>query len=131
VTRFVSVKGPALRYAENGTPVCSFVLEVDELSQGKTFTTWIPCEISGKNAEQTAGEVEAGDILQISGKWKYKSTVDQKSGVKVSKSVVSSWGIAQRIPALAGVAQDERTDTDWSIRESPPRIWTCYSAKSS
>jgi single-stranded DNA-binding protein len=95
----VSPKGPQLRYAENGTPICSFILEVDELTHGQTFTTWIPCEISGKYAEQTAGEVEAGDVLQIAGKWKYKSTVDQKSGAKVSKPVVSSWGVSQRIAA--------------------------------
>jgi single-stranded DNA-binding protein len=60
-------------------------------------TTYIPCEITGKSAEQTASEVEAGDVLQISGKWKYKSSVDPKSGVKVSKPVVSSWGVSQRL----------------------------------
>jgi hypothetical protein len=27
-----------LRYAESGTPCCSFVLEIDELSQGKVYT---------------------------------------------------------------------------------------------
>jgi hypothetical protein len=35
----VSPKGPQLRYAENGTPSCSFVLEIDEVSQGKVYTT--------------------------------------------------------------------------------------------
>lgn len=102
----VSAKGPQLRYAENGTPACSFVLEVDELTNGRTFTTFIPCEISGKYAEETAATVEAGDVLQISGRWKYKSTVDPKTGVKVSKPVVSSWGIQQR-EALAQSPQSE------------------------
>ena len=95
----VSPKGPALRYSESGVPACSFVLEVDEITQGKTYTTFIPCEITGKYAEQTSVDIEAGDVLQIAGKWKYKSTVDQKSGAKVSKPVVSSWGIQQRQPA--------------------------------
>ena len=94
----VSAKGPQLRYAESGTPFCSFVLEVDELSQGKTYTTYIPCEITGKYAEQTSVDIEPGDVLQIAGKWKYKSTVDQKTGAKVSKPIVSSWGISQRYP---------------------------------
>ncbi len=78
----VSPKGAQLRYAESGTPLCSFVLEVDEVSNGKTFTTYIPCEVSGKYAEQTSVEVEPGDVLQVSGKWKYKPVVDQKSGAK-------------------------------------------------
>lgn len=106
----VSAKGPQLRYTESGTPCCSFVLEVDEVTNGKTYTTFIPCEITGKYAEDTSVTIEAGDILQIAGKWKYKSTVDQKSGVKVSKPVVSSWGVAQRIPALSESAQAERSD---------------------
>ena len=101
----VSAKGPQLRYQENGQPACSFVLEIDEVTHGRTYTTYIPIEIAGKYAEPTAAEVEAGDVLQISGKWKYKSVVDQKSGAKVSKPVVSSWGVAQRIPALSGSAQ--------------------------
>jgi single-stranded DNA-binding protein len=98
----VSPKGPQLRYAENGTPACSFVLEVDELTNGRTYTTYIPCEITGKYAEETAATVEPGDVLQVSGKWRYKSTVDPKSGAKVSKPVVSSWGVSQRVPAPAG-----------------------------
>jgi hypothetical protein len=35
----VSANGPHLRYAENGTPLCTFVLEIDERSQGKVYTT--------------------------------------------------------------------------------------------
>jgi single-stranded DNA-binding protein len=95
----VSSKGAALRSTESGAPFCSFVLEVDELSQGKVYTTWIPIEIVGKHAEQTSMDLEAGDEVLVSGKWKYKSTVDQKSGVKMSKPMVSTWGIQQRQPA--------------------------------
>jgi primosomal replication protein N len=56
----VSAKGAALRYTESGAPFCSFVLEVDELSQGKVYTTWIPIEITGKHAEQTSVDLEVG-----------------------------------------------------------------------
>jgi single-stranded DNA-binding protein len=97
----ISPQGPHLRYAENGTASCSFVLEVDEHSQGKVYTTYIPIEITGKFAEQTAADVEPGDELLISGKWKYRSSVDPKTGQKVSKPVVSSWGVSQRQPAGA------------------------------
>src|SRR5882724_4566273 len=97
----VSAKGPQLRYAESGTPCCNFVLEVDEVTNGKVYTTYIPCEIIGKYAEQTSVEVEAGDEVHITGQWKYRRTADQTSGAKVSKPVVSSWGVSQRIPALA------------------------------
>jgi single-stranded DNA-binding protein len=106
----VSPKGAALRYAESGTPCCSFVLEVDEVTQGKTYTTYIPCEITGKYAEDTSVTIEPGDVLQISGKWKYKSTVDQKTGAKVSKPVVSSWGISQREPAPSESPQERAED---------------------
>ena len=111
---------------ENGTPACSFVLEVDELSQGKVYTTFIPCEISGKFAEQTSVEVEAGDVLQIAGKWKYKSVVDPKSGAKVSKPVVSSWGVSQRIPASQNrLRLNERTQPSTQGRVTyPPMLLT-------
>jgi single-stranded DNA-binding protein len=117
----VSAKGPQLRYAESGTPLCSFVLEVDEVSQGKTYTTFIPCEITGKYAEQTSVEVEAGDELHIAGKWKYKSTVDPKTQAKVSKPVISTWGIAQQIPHTES-AQDERSEPDASPDQGEPAI---------
>lgn len=116
----VRAKGPQLRYAENGTPLYSFLLEIDELTNGRTYTTYIPCEITGKYAEQTAVGVKPGDVLQLAGKWKYKSTVDPKSGVKVSKPVVSSWGISQRQAAVPELPQEEISAVDgvggWGIR---------------
>jgi hypothetical protein len=108
----VRAKGPQLRYAENGTPLYSFLLEIDELTNGRTYTTYIPCEITGKYAEQTAVGVKPGDVLQLAGKWKYKSTVDPKSGVKVSKPVVSSWGISQRQAAVPELPQEEISAVD-------------------
>jgi single-stranded DNA-binding protein len=104
----VSPRGAHLRYAESGTPFCSFMLEIDEVTDGKVYTTFIPCEITGKYAQQTAIALEPGDVVQISGKWRYKPVVvDQKSGAKISKPVVSSWGVSQRQPALARVDADD------------------------
>jgi single-stranded DNA-binding protein len=98
----VSKTGPKLTYASSGTPTCNLVIEVDEIGRGgEVFTTYLPVEISGKYAESTAETVEPGDEVQIAGKLKYRSTVD-KTGAKVSKLIVSTWGIAQRIPAMAG-----------------------------
>ena len=56
--------------------------------------------------------IEPGDVLHLVGKWKYKSTVDQKSGAKVSKPVVSAWGIQQRQPATTapGGVADSTSD---------------------
>jgi single-stranded DNA-binding protein len=96
----VSKSGPKLTYAASGTPICSLVLEVDEVGKGgEIFTTYLPCEVSGKYAETTAEEVEAGDELQIVGKLKYRSLIDPKTSVKVSKLIISTWGISQRTPA--------------------------------
>jgi single-stranded DNA-binding protein len=93
----ISKTGPQLRYAENGVPVCSLVVEVDEFGPGeKIYTSYIPVDVSGKHAEQTSVELEAGDLVQISGKLRYKSTVDAKTSQKVSKMIVSTWGIQQR-----------------------------------
>jgi single-stranded DNA-binding protein len=96
----VSKTGPRLTYASSGTPTCSLVVEVDELGKGgAVFTTYLPAEVTGKYAEAVAAEVEAGDEVQILGKLKYKSVVDVKTSLKVSKLIISTWGISQRIPA--------------------------------
>jgi single-stranded DNA-binding protein len=97
----VSPAGPKLSYASSGTPICSLVVEVDEMGLGeKIFTTWLPVRITGKYAEQTSVDLEPGDIVQISGKLKYESAVDQKSQQKSSELVISTWGISQRQPAM-------------------------------
>jgi single-stranded DNA-binding protein len=108
----VSKAGPRLSYASSGTPICALTIEVDEIGKGaEVFTTWIQAEVSGKYAEQTAGEVEAGDEVMIAGKLKYKSVVDAKTSAKVSKFIVSTWGIQQRRPALAGAPVAARSET--------------------
>jgi single-stranded DNA-binding protein len=103
----VSQAGPKLSYASSGTPVCSLVVEVDELGPGeKVYTTYLPVRISGRYAEQTSVDLEAGDVVQISGKLKYESLVDAKTQQKTSKLVISSWGIQQR-EKLTTLPQDE------------------------
>jgi hypothetical protein len=72
----------------------------------------VPVELWG-NAEAAAETLEAGDEVLITGaKLKYKSMVDAKTQAKVSKLVISSRGVAQRIPAPSESAQDERSDVD-------------------
>jgi single-strand DNA-binding protein len=93
-------KRPELRYTESGTPFCSLVVACDEVGPGaKIFTTWIPVDITGKYAQQSAVDLEEGDEVQISGKLKYKSVVDKQTQQKTSKLIVSTWGIQQRTPA--------------------------------
>lgn len=97
----VSPAGPKLGYASSGTPVCSLVVEVDEMGPGeKIFTTWLPVRITGKHAEQTSVELEPGDIVMVSGKLKYESSLDLKTNQKTSKLIISTWGIQQREPLV-------------------------------
>src|SRR5262245_13311627 len=106
----VAKAGPKLSYASNGTPSCTFTLEVEELSkEGKVFTTWIPVEISGRYAESTASDLDGGDEILIAGKLKYKSVVDPKTQAKSSKLIVSSWGVANRVPAQARLSDAPET----------------------
>ena len=97
----VSKNGPKLSYSSSGTPVCSLVVEVEEVGRGgETFTTYLPVEVTGKYAEQTATGIEPGDEIQVSGKLKYKNLIDQKSSQKTSKLIISVWGIAQRVAGV-------------------------------
>jgi single-stranded DNA-binding protein len=96
----VSQAGPELSYASSGTPVYSLVVEVDEFGPGdKIFTSWLPVRTTGKHAEQTSVDLEPGDIVMVSGKLKYESSVDKQTQQKTSKLIISSWGIQQRQPA--------------------------------
>jgi single-stranded DNA-binding protein len=118
----VSKNGPKVNYASNGNPTCTFTLEVDELGKGgEVFTLYLPVEIWGQ-AEHAAEMLEPGDEVMLSGRLKDKSVVDAKSQVKVSKLIMSSWGISQRLPGkTSGPAEggfyltrgDRRAWTDW------------------
>ena len=56
----------------------------------------LPVELWGQ-AEAAAETLEPGDEVMMTGKLKYKSVVDAKTQAKVSKLIVSSWGISQRL----------------------------------
>jgi single-stranded DNA-binding protein len=108
----VSPAGPKLSYASSGTPICSLVVEIDEFGPGeKVFTTWLPVRITGKYAEQSSVDLEPGDIVMVSGKLKYESTMDVKTQQKTSKLIVSSWGIQQRESAHAGVDHEPTSES--------------------
>jgi single-stranded DNA-binding protein len=87
-------------------------LEIDEPSKGgEVFTLYLPVEIWGQ-AERAIELLEPGDEVMLSGKLKYKSHVDAKSQQKVSKLILSSWGVSQRIPGPSTLVQAERSDPD-------------------
>jgi hypothetical protein len=82
--------------------------------------------VSGKHAEQTSEELEPGDVVQIARKLRYKSTVDAKTSQKVSKMIVSTWGIQQRESAHAGVDPEKTSrnstsaDTELNLGDVEP-----------
>ena len=89
-------------------------MEVDEISKsGEVFTLYLPVELWG-HAEAAAETLEAGDEVMLTGRLKYKSVVDAKTQAKVSKLVVSSWGIAQRIPALTSPQVERSAAPEYS-----------------
>jgi hypothetical protein len=96
----VSKTGPKLSYASNGTPVCSLVLEVDEAGKtGELFTTYLPVEITGRYAEQTAAEVEAGAGVQDQRQADIQARGRSEGQARVSQLGSSTWGLTQRIAA--------------------------------
>jgi single-stranded DNA-binding protein len=95
----VGKAGPKLQYASSGAASATFTLEVDEPSKsGETFTLFLPVEIWGQ-AERAVELLDPGDEVMLSGRLKYKSHVDAKTQQKVSKLILSSWGIQARQPA--------------------------------
>ena len=124
----VRKNSPKLSYASSGVPSCNFTLEVDEIAKGgEVSVLYLPVEIWGQ-AESAAETLEPGDEVMVSGKLKYKSVVDAKTQQKVSKLIISSWGIQQRIPALAGVDHahasqgDNSTSVDVALHQEAPSV---------
>lgn len=95
----VGKKRPDWGYTSSGAATCAFTLEIDEPSKGgEVFTLYLPVEIWGQ-AERAVELLEPGDEVMLSGRLKYKSHVDAKTQQKVSKLILSSWGIQARQPA--------------------------------
>jgi hypothetical protein len=60
--------GVEVRYANSGTACATFTLVVSEQGQdGKTYQTYIPCEIWGRKAE-VASELDANQLVVFEGK---------------------------------------------------------------
>jgi hypothetical protein len=79
------------------------------------YTTYIPCEITGKYAEESAVTIEPGDVLQIAGKWTYKpGVIDPKTGAKIAKPVVSSWGAARVRTSFTSVRMEADLIAEYS-----------------
>jgi len=74
---------------------CSFWLQVDEPGKdGAVYSSYIPVEVTGKNAEDAAEQLHAGDTVLIDGKLKYKST-GTRDGKKTGTIVVSTWFVTK------------------------------------
>jgi single-strand DNA-binding protein len=85
--------GPKLTYSSEGTPQCSFTLIVEEPGRdGTSFKVFVPVEVFGKQAEPVAEEVNAGDIVLVDGKLKWKSWLD-KQGQKQGRLGVMAWAV--------------------------------------
>jgi single-stranded DNA-binding protein len=89
--------GVELKYATSGTPCASFMLIVGELgTDGKSYETYVPCEVWGKKAE-AASEVEAGALVLFEGKIARRKRGEQW------ELVVSGWELTPvLIPAVTG-----------------------------
>ncbi|MDQ3830548.1 MAG: single-stranded DNA-binding protein [Candidatus Tectomicrobia bacterium] len=94
LTGAVSEAGPKLNYPESGgNPVCSFTLIVTEKGpNGQAFKLFVPVDVFGKDAENTAERLEAGMPVFIDGKLKWKSWVDKK-GEKQGRLTVMTWSV--------------------------------------
>jgi single-stranded DNA-binding protein len=106
------VRYPALRYNEHGKPEFRFVLtRTTQGPDGHTFTLSIPCCAVAGTAEKLAGDLDEGmSIVITAGELVYRKR-DTKEGEK-SRLEILVWRAQVERSALAGVAQDERSDTD-------------------
>lgn len=73
----VSDRGVEVSFVEDrGTAKASFLLILSETGHdGKTYQTYVPCEIWGKKAE-SAGEVEAGQLVLFEGRLRKRQKGD-------------------------------------------------------
>jgi single-stranded DNA-binding protein len=124
----IGERGVKVTYSEQAIPTCSFVLEVDEVSQsGKIFTTCLPVEIVGRYAEDVAHNLEPGDEVLVDATLKYRRLIDNKTGENASKWVVSGWTRpCQRSSAPLGTAA--RSPADEPHRQASLRAGAAGSA---
>jgi single stranded DNA-binding protein len=89
----VTDAGPKLTYTSEGTPQCSFTLMVEEPGRdGSPFKLFVPVELFGKQAEPVAEQVNAGDVVLVDGKLRWRSWIDKK-GEKQGRLGVMAWAV--------------------------------------
>jgi single-strand DNA-binding protein len=95
----VTDAGPNLTYGNKGTPQCAFTLMVEEPGRdGAPFKLFVPVEVFGKQAEAVTEQIDAGDVVLVDGKLKWKSWLD-KQGQKQGRLGVMAWGVTVVQPA--------------------------------
>jgi single-stranded DNA-binding protein len=115
----IGAKGAELRYNAHGTPYCSLTLEIDKAGKdGPIYTNYHRIEITGRFSEELAVTLDPGDEILVEGEHQYRSTIDPKTQQKKTTCVLSTWGIQQRIPALASVSVDARLESDVAAEPS-------------
>ena len=91
----VSDRGIDLQYLPTSQPLASFTLVLQETSKtGEVYKTFCPCEIYGKGAE-AAGEIDAGMLVLVEGKLRWKKGDQGKDG----KLVVAGFEVKPLTPA--------------------------------
>jgi single-stranded DNA-binding protein len=96
---------PKLIYPKDGGhPTCSFWVEVIEPDKdGTPYKSYLPVEILGRQSEEIAASLQAGDEVLVDGKLKYRSAGVTKDGKKAGGCVVTSWYVTKGQGATAAV----------------------------
>ena len=101
LTGQVTDAGPKLTYSSEGTPQCTFTVLVEECGKdGHLFKLFVPVEVFSAHGEWTAEHVNAGDLVLIDGKLRWRSWVDNK-GEKQGKLSVMAWQVSLVGPPAA------------------------------
>jgi single-strand DNA-binding protein len=102
----VTAEGCRLTYTADATPHCSFTLLLEEASkQGHIYKLYIPVDLFGDKAEQTAETINAGDLVLVDGKLQWKSWLD-RTGEKHGRLAVLAWKV-EKPETPAAVERDE------------------------
>jgi single-stranded DNA-binding protein len=90
-------QAPRLHYRDDGRPVCTFLLAVQNKNRksGKTFEQLIAVEVWGTEAEEVAATLEAGQTVLVQG------TLGFRSVDKVKQPAIICWGVEVLSPAPA------------------------------
>jgi single stranded DNA-binding protein len=90
----VTEAGPKLTYSPEGTPQCSFTLLLEEAGRdGHVYKLFLPVEVFSTHGEWAAEHLNAGDLILVDGKLKWKTWVDKK-GEKQGRLAVMAWQVS-------------------------------------